>query len=286
MPLTSRVTILGPSGSGKSNFLRSFLFERRNEIHTAVVFSGSEGANAQWEAIFPRAYIYNELDVNALERILQRQTDVTQNAPDPKTGNQVSLIFDDLPEADLRLPIMTKLFTKGRHYGIGIFVLIQFATMVPPAIRSNSNYVIVTQTQGEDREKVYKTYFKILGSMERFNLVMDHFCRNFGQLVFIKQAKAPTVEESVKWIRSKVITEPFTVGSREYWALDELFTLPPSTRVVDWDKVRKSLAQGRASATQTHLAVESTPELAACEMLDKHGRPMVEANQSVISARA
>ena len=265
VPLNSRVTILGPSGSGKSNFLRSFLFERRNEIQAAVVFSGSEGANAQWEAVCPRAYIYNELDVGALERILHRQEAVTANPPDPRAGNQLTLIFDDLPEADLKLPIMKKLFAMSRHLGIGVFVLIQFATMIPPLIRSNSNYIVVTQTHGEDREKVYKLFFQLFGCKERFHLAMDHFCRNYGQLVLIKQAASPALQDSVKWVKCKVITEPFTVGCREYWAVDEMFALPRAASITNWADVRKSLAQGFA------FAGDKGSPVAACEAVGQVG---------------
>ena len=81
VPLDSRVVILGPSGSGKSNFLRSFLFERRNEIETAVVFSGSEAANGQWQAIFPKPFVYNKFDVEVIQMIMKRQKVLTNSPP-------------------------------------------------------------------------------------------------------------------------------------------------------------------------------------------------------------
>lgn len=237
--------------------MRSILFEHRNNIPTAVVFSGSEQANGQWASIFPKSFIYTSIDEDVLTAIVRRQDELAKNAP-PGVSPHLTLIFDDIDAKEMHSPLIKKLYTQGRHWNIGIFVLVQYYTMLPSIARNNSNIIAVTNTEGADRGKIFKTFFSgTFDNQQEFDVSMAEYCSDWGLLVLDKRFPSSRAKDKLKWVKVSRITQPFTVGNREYWAMDELFGLPEESTKINWDDYKAQLAkrhkQSQASTSTDHI---------------------------------
>jgi hypothetical protein len=101
---------------------------------------------------------------------------------------------------------------------------------------------------------------------------MDEYCNNYGLLILNKKATSSNLKDKVFWGKSTLIHEPFTVGSREYWAIDELFRKDDVGGNVNWAQYKQELRQ----AQNVHQIVQDTSVVSMFQRLDENGNPFTE----------
>jgi hypothetical protein len=96
----------------------------------------------------------------------------------------------------------------------------QYCMDMPPAIRSNIDYVFVLRENiVANREKIWKNYFGIFPTFPAFNSVMDQCTNDFECLVLDNTSRSNNIEDVVFWYKADVKKPKFRVGAPQFWSV-------------------------------------------------------------------
>ena len=174
--------------AGKS-ILTSYLLEHYNHLFKRIVIiSGTENVNHFYGNLdfIDNRFIRDEWDesyINALMKSMEKVNDgLTKKDPRMK---HILLILDDICSSfDTHSSKAFKLlFTKGRHYGISVIVIQQYVNQIPPTVRNNCDYVMVSQGNSESLELLSNTYRFGNMSKEDFKKLYLDSTNNYGFLI-------------------------------------------------------------------------------------------------------
>lgn len=190
--VTATIAIIAPRGSGKSYLCRDLINQMR--YYPAVcVICPSDKSGSFYNQHIPDSYIYYEFNDKVIEKIIQRQTKVIAKLSDPKyKGKKIDprllLVLDDVQSScgDLKKSKpFNDIFTKGRHMGITLIVVIQDSMGLAPSQRSNLDYVFAYSARsGGEIKKLYEHYFNDVGSnIKEFKEILRRATENRSCLV-------------------------------------------------------------------------------------------------------
>lgn len=158
--LFSTISVYGRRRSGKSVFVKWFIQEVRHEIPWWWVFTLT-GFNSYYSSFIPEQYIIPEFNADMLELIMHRQKIAIQTDNKYKNINpRIGIIWDDYMGDDVTYNQKLKeYYATGRHYrGLNIYCA-QYLKMTPPTIRTNSDIVILFDTDYKDSMRDYHDCF-------------------------------------------------------------------------------------------------------------------------------
>ena len=113
------------------------------------------------------------------------------------------------------MTVIRLLLMNGRHFGITLFLCLQYALDTPPAIRANIDYIILLK-DNLFREKLYRSFFVgLVPSLAMFNTLMDATTDDFKALVLDNSSHSTKLSDLVYWFRAKDRPK-FKIGSKEY----------------------------------------------------------------------
>ena len=147
------IMLLGMRGSGKSNMLKYLVGLSKDEFKTIFLISPTEQINKFYAGLIKPENIFSNYDEVWTEALMKKMTETNTD----KSSNEAShilLILDDCI-ADVNFnksKFLKALFVRGRHLSISIIVTSQYINALPPIIRSNCDFIAVSQinTQGLD----------------------------------------------------------------------------------------------------------------------------------------
>lgn len=215
--LPNRISLfVGRRGSGKSICMEDIFWHCR-KIPSGICFSSTEDSNPFWGKHIPSSFIYNDYHPDVLKRLVSRQRKAKRRGQDP---GQVFVVAEDvLYSNELQHDRTVKqVFQNGRHYGITMLLSMQFALDMPPAIRTNTDYVFCFRHAVlSDQERLYRNYFSILGSFEVFQRVLAHCTNDYECLVLDNTTTSNNPEDCVFYYKAKQRGD-FKAGSEQFWA--------------------------------------------------------------------
>ena len=144
------VLIIGGRGKGKSTVAREVM--RSLQRVSSGSFSGTEGSNPFYSDMVPPLFTFDTFDRAVLHQIIEQQKSA-------ETPRDVFVLLDDMmyDSSFLRQPIMRSIFLNGRHYRITLVITTQYAIDVPPALRSNVDYVfLMRESNVQTQQKLYR----------------------------------------------------------------------------------------------------------------------------------
>jgi hypothetical protein len=112
---------------------------------------------------------------------------------------------------------MRMLFMNGRHWKVMLIITMQYPLGVPPALRTNIDYVFILRepTLG-NRRRIWENYASMFPTLELFCSVMDQTTENYECLVIHNNAKSSKINEQIYWYKAE--NRPaFKLGSKEFW---------------------------------------------------------------------
>ena len=188
----SMILLIGPTGSGKSNWILEFLDRKVNAFFDIIIFSGS----------FTDEPMYNYLKSKIKDLQLIDDLDLMPTLDDLKEIDRKErlLIFDDsinLPRN--KMDEIKKVFMSARKKGFTVIFVSQKFTTIPIFIREQVNYIILFKIPDDDAVKIilrrYKMDFKnqdellnryrqitnIKGQFITFDLKLNQIRHNFIQ---------------------------------------------------------------------------------------------------------
>lgn len=208
------VLMVAKRRSGKSELIKDLLYHKRHQFQTGVAMSGTEIGNRFYQSFIPPIFVYNEFDPEALQRLVTRQLALAKDGK----AQSVFVILDDLAfdKKMFNSKVMRTLLYNGRHACITLFLSVQYMLDLGPGLRSNIDYCCIMK-ENMHREKLFKYFFPMTGSMETFNAIMDSVTSNYGVLVLDNTSNSSNLNDMLFWYRADINRKPFRMGSPSAW---------------------------------------------------------------------
>lgn len=199
-----RFFLIGKTNTGKSYLLRDILYKIRHKYSNGVVCSQSEKLNNFYSQFMPKQLIYYEHNAALLRQILQRQERLI-NKYGPNR-NFMFLIYDDLisdAKKWSKEKEISDIFTLGRHYNLGFFLLSQYTNAVPPYAKNNVDYIFILQQQNyEEKYRLFKEYGSVFASKKDFYKALDQLTTDNGCMVINNTIKSNKIEDRVFYYKA------------------------------------------------------------------------------------
>jgi len=220
------VVLIGKRETGKSFLVKDLLWHNQG-LPCGTVISGTEGSNQFYSKIVPPMFIHEEYTPLIISNVLKRQkligkkivkdlNDRGTTAVDPRNF----LILDDClyDNAWVRDRNVRYLFMNGRHVHTMFIITMQYAMGIPPALRTNIDYVfILRETIISNRRKLYDQYAGMFPDFDSFCQVMNQCTENYECLVIDNNAKSNKLEDQVFWYKAAP-RQDFRLCNTEFWA--------------------------------------------------------------------
>jgi len=220
------VVLIGKRETGKSFLVKDLLWHNQG-LPCGTVISGTEGSNQFYSKIVPPMFIHEEYTPLIISNVLKRQkligkkivkdlNDRGTTAVDPRNF----LILDDClyDNSWVRDRNVRYLFMNGRHVHTMFIITMQYAMGIPPALRTNIDYVfILRETIISNRRKLYDQYAGMFPDFDSFCQVMNQCTENYECLVIDNNAKSNKLEDQVFWYKAAP-RQDFRLCNTEFWA--------------------------------------------------------------------
>ena len=122
---SERILISGNSASGKTYLLEQLVKKYHRKFHK-IIISGSKNKLLTFpETKLKTTFFQGHSSGSDEEDIFNPFLNYDEINHGNKESLQILLIYDDLMETILKSPIISKLFSQGRHFNLSSIVLIQ-----------------------------------------------------------------------------------------------------------------------------------------------------------------
>lgn len=222
--LCPRICIIGQSGSGKS-FVTKEILNNQKDIPCASIICPTDRLNKFYDTMVHSSYIHHKYKPSIVPKILNRQNDIIQkNIIREKNKKKlidprIIFVMDDcMAESHLWLkdPNILEIMNQGRHYKMTYILTLQYSLSIPPAIRTNFNFVFLL---GEDsyinRKKLYDYWCSVIPSFQLFEQIFLEVTQNYGCLVINNTIKSTDITKKLFWFRAKKLPD-FKVGCNKF----------------------------------------------------------------------
>lgn len=253
------VVLIGRRDTGKSFLVRDLLYYHQ-DIPIGTVISGTEEGNGFYGKLVPKLFIHNEYNTAIIENILKRQKQVikqinkemqqfNKTTIDPRTF----VILDDClyDNSWSRDKLMRCLFLNGRHWKVMLVITMQFALGIPPALRTNIDYVFILRDPYiSNRRRIYENYAGMFPTFEAFCQIMDQCTENYECLVINNNTKSNKLQDQIFWYKADGHGD-FRLGSREFWELSKQLNDDEEEDQYDPNSVRKKSSGPRIAVKKS-----------------------------------
>lgn len=213
------ILIFGKRRTGKSFWLRWYLYERRKDFNEIYLFTKTEENNF-YNKFLPKGFIYPGFIKSKLDMIVRRAKALKKaEGKEPK----MFVIGDDLA-SDYRIHksdnSLIGLYTEGRHRGITCAYLSQKFKAVDPAIRNNADLVIIfTQFNAKEALAIAEEYLGRLNKRTALAVMDMYTCSELHSALVIETWRnSMDPEEFLKVsVAANVNPKKREIGSKAFW---------------------------------------------------------------------
>jgi len=223
------IVLIGRRDTGKSFLVQDLLYHHL-DIPIGTVIAGTEAGNGFYSKHVPKLFIHADYNTSIIENVLKRQKSVLKQVNKQielhKKSNidpRAFVILDDclFDNAWTRDKMMRLIFMNGRHWKLMLIITMQYPLGVPPALRTNIDYVfILREPNASNRKRIYENYAGMFPTLESFCQVLDQCTENFECLVVDNNVKSNKLQDQVFWYKAEKSPE-FKLCSREFWDLSK-----------------------------------------------------------------
>lgn len=214
MPFGSTIYVNGKRGTGKTKLIIDLLAFFRNCSH-CVVFCPTLEAEKTYAQHVPKLFIFKQWTREAVERIYQAQIALGESV----TDYPCVIVFDDcLFDPSFSKDISTRnLYMNGRHANITVITAGQYMMDLPPAIRTNTDYIFMLAENGRsNREKLYKNFGGIFDKFSDFNDCLQQSTVDYCAMVINNKELSNDVAKVVSYYKATLGLR-FRMGHPSVW---------------------------------------------------------------------
>lgn len=216
-----------------NSYLVRDIFYHHKEIPIGLIFSGTEEANPFFGNFIPDSFIHSEYDPDLVETMLTKQSQKVKKArlnghadTDGLTpSNRAFIVLDDMlhdAAAWKKEKTIQSIFFNGRHYNLFFILTMQYPLGIPPALRSNIDYVFIfNEPSIKNRKKIYDDYAGMIPSFDHFCNILDSCTQNHECLVIKTSGNSNDLREQIFWYKAEK-KEDFRVGHPKIWKYHDL----------------------------------------------------------------
>lgn len=223
------IVLIGKRYTGKSFLTRDILFHMKH-IPLGTVISATEDVNPFYADMIPSLCIHGEYKPEIVAKTIERQRGVVMKMNEEikaKGGSEIDphafLILDDclFDSSWTKNTLIRYLFMNGRHLKILFLITMQYAVGIPPALRTNVDFVFIFRENiMRNRKNLYECYAGMFPSFEAFCMVMDQCTENFECMVIVNNAQSNKLEDQVFWYKA-TSHGSFRTCAPSIWELSE-----------------------------------------------------------------
>jgi hypothetical protein len=157
-------------GSGKSNIMKYLIQAEERHFKQIFLVCPTEGVNKFFSDFIPEDNIFESYNEKWVEALIDRMTKLNTGKYGDKLTNVLLVLDDCISDVNFhQSPTIKKLFSRGRHIGIGVIVSTQYLFSVPPIIRNNSDFILCGQMNKQSVGLLCDEYLS--GNIERADFV-------------------------------------------------------------------------------------------------------------------
>jgi hypothetical protein len=221
------VGFIGKRKTGKSTAMLDIMYHKRR-TPAGIVVSGTAETNDTFSRVVPEAFIYSEWNPNVVESIIEAQeSDVYARHKAGLEKIDRFFVIDDQGYDDkfCNSKMLRKLLMNGRHIGFQIFVALQDALSLKPALRNQLDWIIIhREIMPTLRRRLYEHIGELFGTFDTFCDVLDRATESFGTLVFRNSGQSSALEDiffhwrpTIRDWRVNTKQRPWHMGSTDFW---------------------------------------------------------------------
>ena len=118
---SERICVFGSSGSGKSTFVVN-LVKKYHESFNKIILCGQGNELLKLKQTAHKTHLYRPQ--SSADEIFDPFTEIDIHQIKKNKG-QILLIYDDMQESVFKSPIISRIFSRGRHMGFSVILLLQ-----------------------------------------------------------------------------------------------------------------------------------------------------------------
>ncbi|ALX27468.1 putative A32-like packaging ATPase [Golden Marseillevirus] len=217
-PDSATFIVIGNPGSGKTSFVKNYLYYRRHKYPVATLCSGTSDESGDFEGIIPPLFTSSKWNEDREKKYIERQKKAKKS---PLCKNPLSVhIVDDCSDdvSIYRKPVVNAFFKLGsRHWANAVFFLGHGAIELQPNSRKCGSYfVIFYEPSPIEREKIWKNFGGILGNYNQFCEIMDQICGTpYRCMIIDNRTMKKNVEDKLFYYDVKPCPK-FKFGCKQY----------------------------------------------------------------------
>jgi len=212
--------IIGPRGSGKTILLRDILYKTRKHYDIGLAMTATTSTVDTFKDFIPYHLIFKKgYNYEQCEQLLKVSKDLTAQGKQQKA----LLILDDcmFDSKVMKSDAQTEIHLNGRHSGISLINTTQYAMIIPPAIRTNIDYVLVLQDSVlANRKRLHSFFFGNFPTFKDFDRVFNNVTENNGALVLDRTKNTSNIEDCTFYYKASMDLPQFRIGKKIYWSMD------------------------------------------------------------------
>lgn len=268
------VLLIGKRGSGKTTLMKDIMYHMKDKLDFGIAMSPTEETTASLGSFIPASCIYNEYASHVLDNMLENQKRQIKKG---RFKNVYLLLDDCMYDSKIMRGTNTReLFMNGRHRKIFFMNSVQYMMDMPPALRSQVDYVFALKENIiSSREKLWKFFFGMFQDFRDFNKVMNTCTEGYECIVVDNTVRSNDLTDCIFWYQANINTPNFQLGKQVFWDLDSAY-YDEGGDGEDGDDVAAN-SRGRAKpAAVAGLVVEKQ---------DRYGLPVVRRKDVLTSSQ-
>lgn len=254
--------LLGPRNQGKTTILLNLLYVFQYEYDAIVLMTPTQETINDFKKFCPNSMLYNAWDEERAIQIMNFLTKATQS--DDPHQFRIALILDDLmgTKEVMKTDVISDIFKRGRHVGLGLYVLCQCGTDIHSKFRSNIEIIFQLRDSSIPHLKfTYSNYFSIIQNEKTFIGIMNSVVKSRGQAIVYDRTKSEKWSNCIFSFKSMQLDKLplFMLGHRDFWILHSIYAIDKT----EYNKVPGSKLFKKIESVKTlsHADVVNNEEL-------------------------
>jgi hypothetical protein len=203
--------------TGKSNMIKSILYEKSEIFPIGQFFSGTEDSNGFYQEFIPSILIFNKLNPTAYVNFVKRQKIAKRYVPVPWGV----ALWDDVTE-DTKIfntPMVQGTYKNGRHWKMLHILSLQYCLDVKPVIRTNiDGTFILRETNKKNRKTLWENYSSAIPDFSDFCQIMDTVTEDYRALYIHNRVQSNSFQDCVFYYQRRDDIPPdWKFGADETW---------------------------------------------------------------------